>query len=216
MNRFRSASQSPESKNESCKPTYAVSDDRFIAIYQEYYSLLVTQAQSIVGYCMGEEDIVQEVFIRFWNMRNRSEHIKDIKSFLQRMVYNESVDEMRRRKMEKGYSQYFLNTQCSSKNVTQEMTDLVRSEQFLKQAIANLSPQRRKVFILSKLQGYSRKKIAQLLSVSEMTVRESLRLAIKSVRNYVQEHADLQLMQWKKAIIKQTDDLWINEEKKSA
>lgn len=216
MNRFRSASQSPESKNESCKPTYAVSDDRFIAIYQEYYSLLVTQAQSIVGYCMGEEDIVQEVFIRFWNMRNRSEHIKDIKSFLQRMVYNESVDEMRRRKMEKGYSQYFLNTQCSSKNVTQEMTDLVRSEQFLKQAIANLSPQRRKVFILSKLQGYSRKKIAQLLSVSEMTVRESLRLSIKSVRNYVQEHADLQLMQWKKAIIKQTDDLWINEEKKSA
>lgn len=132
------------------------------------------------------------------------------------MVYNESVDEMRRRKMEKGYSQYFLNTQCSSKNVTQEMTDLVRSEQFLKQAIANLSPQRRKVFILSKLQGYSRKKIAQLLSVSEMTVRESLRLSIKSVRNYVQEHADLQLMQWKKAIIKQTDDLWINEEKKSA
>ncbi|MBA3675759.1 MAG: sigma-70 family RNA polymerase sigma factor [Chitinophagaceae bacterium] len=55
------------------------------------------------------------------------------------------------------------------------------------EAIDQLSPQRKKVFILSREQGLSQAEIAEQLDLSPSTVNNHLTEALRSVKEYLQK-----------------------------
>jgi len=58
----------------------------------------------------------------------------------------------------------------------------------IEKAMDQLSPQKRKVFELCKVQGRTYKKAAEELHISKYTVKEYLSEALVSIRKYIGEH----------------------------
>lgn len=72
--------------------------------------------------------------------------------------------------------------------MTEETDNIDRQHQLLQEAIQQLSPQKKRVFELCKLQGLSYNKAAAELGISKYTVGEYLKEAMAFVKQYIQQH----------------------------
>jgi RNA polymerase sigma-70 factor (ECF subfamily) len=61
-------------------------------------------------------------------------------------------------------------------------------QSILKKALDQLSPQRRMIFTLSRIEGLNNEEIAKQLNLSRNTVRNTLYESLQSVREYLRQH----------------------------
>jgi RNA polymerase sigma factor (sigma-70 family) len=97
------------------------------------------------------------------------------------MAKNAVHDVFRHEKRQRTYAEAMEYKAITSGNLTQAILDERELHRTFQQALLRLSRQRRIVFVLTKLEGWPRKKIAQALGISECTVKATLQIAIKEV-----------------------------------
>lgn len=143
----------------------------FEHMYHEWYFPLVFFARRLVRDQLVAEDIVTEVFIKFWYRENNYEDAIAKKRFLFLCTRNKCINHIRekkhREKQKKGapgttddYEEFALNQITRNETITQAWN-----------IIESLPTECRRIFILSYLKGISHKKIAQQLGISVNTVR---------------------------------------------
>jgi RNA polymerase sigma-70 factor (ECF subfamily) len=75
----------------------------------------------------------------------------------------------------------------SYSNVTEETLDLNQSQALLNEAIEQLPPQRKRVFLLSRQEGLSHNEIAERMNLSPKTVNNHLVEALRFIKTYIQQ-----------------------------
>ena len=157
----------------------------FDAIYKLYASRLYSFCYSYTKSKEVSEDIVQDVFMKLWNMREEIRQEDTLKSLLFIMVKHKAnnavVATVNSPKFE-DYVEY-----CNS-IPDGERHDQMEYDEFLNQVkhvIAELPTTQRKVVELSKFELFSNKEIAGKLGLSEQTVKNNLTLGMKLVRKRV-------------------------------
>lgn len=131
------------------------------------------------------EDIIQEVFINLWKKRKSLNEVKNYENYILTMATNKVYDFLRKMASENEMKKYVWKSMQTESNITSEALDLKQSQALINQAINELSPQRKKVFVLSRQQGLSSSEIAEQLNLSPNTVNNHLSEALRSVREYV-------------------------------
>lgn len=128
---------------------------------------------------ISSQELTQEVFIKLWKYRDSLsiEHTIDQQLFQKaRLIY---IDWLR---MEATQRKHF----ASSENLHEEQLSPVEStieiQQHLQHSINTLSPQRKKVFELKHVYGYSYKEIANYLGITVKTVDNHLLKATSHLR----------------------------------
>lgn len=129
-------------------------------------------------------DISHDVFLKFWILRDSYAQIGDLKAYLFHMDRNAIYDIGRQEKRQRTYKEYMEQQANLSQNITQDMYNEWELHRKIQQAIWRLSGQRRKVFVLSKLESWPRKKIAKALDISESTVKATLQNAEKDIQKF--------------------------------
>jgi RNA polymerase sigma-70 factor (family 1) len=161
---------------------------------QAFAKIFYHYTQRIYGFILSKtkseeltEEIVQEVFIDIWEKRQMIKDVHNYESYIFTMAVNKTYRFLQNiASEEKLRSQVWASMQTFS-NITNETLDLKYSEQLINEAIEQLSPQRKKVFVLSKKEGLSRHQIAEQLNVSVNTVDNQLREALISIKNYLKK-----------------------------
>lgn len=127
------------------------------------------------------EDIVQEVFIRLWKRKDKLEEYRSIEAFAMTITKNLCLDKLK--------SKAHKNVQLSAKHdETDETTPFIEVErndtyERVKQLIDQLPEQQRMIIHLRDIEGYEYNEIADVLSISENTIRVNLSRARKKVRD---------------------------------
>ncbi len=154
--------------------------------YKNYLYLFVCKALP------AEEDaegIVQEIFISLWLNRINLDKDKPLKPYLFKIAKNQIYDHLRKIYSKRKYlDSLFLNYSAKSGSTENEV-EYWDFERFLMEKINQLPEKRRKIYVLSKLEGKSYREIAELLGISENTVDMQMRSAnseiSKAVKNYL-------------------------------
>lgn len=95
------------------------------------------------------------------------------------------------------YTEYLLKSNPDRDHQTEESTDLRFLNDYIDSLAEELPPSRKKIFLLSKRQGYTNKEIAEKMGISESTVATQLSLAVKFMREQFAKHYDkLILVLW--------------------
>jgi RNA polymerase sigma-70 factor (ECF subfamily) len=134
------------------------------------------------------EEIIQEVFLRLWLKRKELPAIANPGAGLHTIAANLSLTSLRRQARE------FRRTQLVAENMSavpenlSDQLDIKILKGIVDEAIAKLPAARRKVFTMSRMQGMSRREIAEKLGVSESTVKNQLTAALR----FIQDHLDRQ------------------------
>lgn len=165
-------------------------DDKeaFNTLYWKYHSAIYCNVLKLTKDSTIAEDIVQEVFITLWEKRHSLDAAQEISGWLFVVSYNKSISHLKQ-KLKESLAQKEL--QQNSKDNIDEGNDLVNIQMnILEKGIAELSPQKRRVFDLCKMQRKTYEEAAEELKISKHTVKEYLSVAIISIREYIKQHPE--------------------------
>ncbi|EAW36261.1 DNA-directed RNA polymerase ECF-type sigma factor (sigma-W) [Lyngbya sp. PCC 8106] len=148
------------------------------------------------GNSIEAEDVLSRAIIKAWEkIKQNTVVIDNFKAWLTKLTYNLCIDIHRQhnRNTKKIES---LDTVCSTQQeewVSQEETPFLsatrrETAQFLRNAIENLPPRLREVFVLFADQELSYQEIAQHLNISYDNVRKRISQARKTLREQLQEY----------------------------
>lgn len=152
--------------------------DAFATLFGLYFGRIFKFLRFLVRREDVAEDLTQDLFVKLWSRRNRLTHIDNLDAYLFRMAKNAALDHFRMSgnrnlSMDEVLDEALLEY---AENTEQRVTDRARIEA-VRNLLAEMPPQRRNIFIMSRFLGTPNKEIAQRLGISGRTVENQLSLA---------------------------------------
>ncbi|MDA3780987.1 MAG: sigma-70 family RNA polymerase sigma factor [Bacteroidales bacterium] len=130
------------------------------------------------------EDIVQDVFIKLWNMRNKLDTYKNIEAIAMSITKNLCIDKIRRRRtvsLEEKHINKNIEEQNFSENET-EQNILIRK---IHNAIERLPNQQHVIMQLKDIEGYDYEEISQIMQMNINSIRVCVSRARKRLREII-------------------------------
>jgi len=158
----------------------------FNTLYWEYHGAVYANAFKLIRDAVVSEDIVQEVFVTLWEKRHKIDPKQDIAGWLFVVSHHKTIDQLKR-KLRHTLAEKILQAVVEDSGAADnDFTD----EQLgaIERAVDQLSPQKRKVFELCKMQKRTYENAAEELHISKYTVKEYLSEAMISIKKYIVQH----------------------------
>jgi len=156
-------------------------------IFYQYHALVHQTIVRIVVESNTAEDLVQDLFFRFWEKRHQLDIQGELGPYLRRMAVNEGLGYLRKNKkysIEDIDNQYELSSESTSDSL-QLHNDL---QQALDEAMTHLPPKCRTVFSLSRFEGLSYREIGEQMNISIKTVENQMGKALKVMRSLLKDY----------------------------
>jgi RNA polymerase sigma-70 factor (ECF subfamily) len=163
----------------------------FNELFREYEHPLYLFAFRMLKSDMAAKDIIQDVFLKLWLIRDKISEIKSISSFLYRLTENKVIDHLRAAASDQKKKQaLWQRMHQSSEPHAGVGIEGAEYHIIMQQAIEQLPPQRRAVYLLSQAEDKPRKEIASLLQISPNTVKNHLAKAVENIVAYLKNNTD--------------------------
>ena len=147
------------------------------------YMLKITKSKVVA------EEIVLDIFLKLWVGRELLPEIKNMEAFLNKVAYNKALDFLKIASRKKEFHKVIAK-QIEMTQQQEADHKLLDSEyaSILKKALDRLSPQRRLIFTLSRMEGLDNEEIARQLNLSRNTVRNTLHESLRSIKEYLRQN----------------------------
>lgn len=147
----------------------------FDAIYEKYSKRLYVFVFRYIKQKTDAEEIVQEVFLKIWESREKIDLYSSFDSFLFTIAYNNTISLLRKRVNEKKYLEHLKHKQQVNDNegIIAEM-HFKEIEKRVKSLLEQLTPRQKEIFYLSREEGLTHEEIAKKLNISANTVKNHL------------------------------------------
>jgi RNA polymerase sigma-19 factor, ECF subfamily len=165
-----------------------INEQRFKILFERFKKPVHDYVRTITGSDELAEEIAQEVFIRLWRKMDSYDEIENIDYYIFRIARNECMRYFKKAAVETHMLQELQKRMTAENNNVTDYINYKESEGLLDKAIASLSPQRQKVYLLSRRQGLRIEEIAAEMQISYNTVRNHLVEALRQIRQYYIEH----------------------------
>jgi RNA polymerase sigma-70 factor (ECF subfamily) len=162
-------------------------------LFAESYSSLCNYAYAIIKDYDEAEDIVQGVFVNFWNNEKKGEIEEKAKQYLVRSVKFKCIDYQRKEIVKRKYEKETLHVQDAIVQEPFEENTDTGMKDALMLAISELPEKTRDVFMLCKLDGLSYREIAEHFDISPKTVENQMGRAFRHLREKLHVYKDLLL-----------------------
>ncbi len=157
----------------------------FDIIYKKYSRRLYGFVFRYVKQEADTEEIVQDVFTKIWQSRNKINIYSSFESFLFTIAHNATVNLLKKKATEKKYIKHLQSLQnTNSYELTNEIY-FKELEQKLRDLVEELSPRQKEIFQMSRNEGLSHKKIAGKLGISANTVKNHLVSTLSFLKNKI-------------------------------
>lgn len=160
----------------------------FEQVYRSYSERVFKRLLYLLKDEKEAEELLQNVFVKFWTNRATIDVEKNVSHYLLRMADSMAIDLLRRNTHSKVvYDQ--LSRQGD--NMSDSVEDsFVRKEErkILEKAVNLLPPQRKLIFTLCKMEGRSYAEVSKILEISPATVSNHLVLAMKQIRIFASQY----------------------------
>lgn len=160
----------------------------FSEIYSRYWPLLYKHAFRMLKEANESEDVVQEVFTKLWHKAPTLQSDVSVGAYLYVSTRNAVLNLFSKNQVHHAY----LSDLGQFLDQAQEVTDYRIRENILAKLIEDeiqkLPPRMREVFELKRKQNLSYKEIADVMNISELTVKTQMNKAISTLRNRFGNH----------------------------
>jgi len=159
----------------------------FTVIFTKYYSDLVRFSFGFTHNADISEEIVQEVFLKFWENRSLLDIHTSLKSFLLKNVQNRSIDSLRHTDITNKYISLVLGHAILSQNDTENYILYSELQTNLNHALDKIPIQYAEVFRMSRMEALKYQEIADKLAISVRTVEARLSKALGMLREELKD-----------------------------
>lgn len=168
---------------ETLAPTAQVYDDqRFERLFKSHYRELHAYAHTMLQDEDSAEEIVQSMFLRFWEKRDMLNIQTSIRAYLYRAVYNDTMNHLKHQKIKTKYQDFTVRSMNDSHEPASAKVELSQLEQKIQEALNDLPEHCRTIFQMSRFEELKYREIAERLDLSIKTVENQMGKALKILR----------------------------------
>jgi RNA polymerase sigma-70 factor, ECF subfamily len=165
----------------------------FEKFFRNRYRALCFIACKYVKDVSDAEEIVQDVFVKIWEKRDQIIIKGSISAYINTSVKNSCLNYLKHASIVKTYERAELTRlSIDPSDIEEEICD-VELESTILAAIDELPPQRKKVFLLSRVDGLKYHEIAEKLGLSIKTIEAQMGKALKQLRVRLKEYTGVLL-----------------------
>jgi RNA polymerase sigma-70 factor (ECF subfamily) len=164
------------------------SEAAFSMLFKQVVPVLQPSVYKIMQSEEGMQEVIQETFIRVWISRDQLPGLEKPLHWLFRVAANESYTWLRKQAIRKKHTEGYAATYIAAEAVLAngaEIVTLKETSRLVKQAVDRLPAQRRLIYQMSRNEGLKSAEIAEKLNLSHSYVRNTLVVALQSIRDYL-------------------------------
>lgn len=161
-------------------------EEAFTSLFYRFKDKLYSFLLGITNSETKAEDLVQDIFMKIWQERKEFPEIDNVNAYIFRMAQNYAIDQLRKKSREILFFTDILNPEEDSSNPNP--ADILINKEFkqlIDEAVDQLPPQQKKIFVLHRIQGIPHEKIAAMLNLSVSTTQNHMREALINMRMYL-------------------------------
>jgi RNA polymerase sigma-70 factor (family 1) len=158
------------------------SETAFDHIYDLYWKQLFQYAYNRLQSEDAAKDMVQDVFISFWNKKDVFKLTSSLSAYLFSILRFKLIDHYYASEVKKKHALHINQIEHPSDNNVNQSVYIREINGLLNLSVQKLPGKMKEVFELSRLKGYSTREISEQLNISEQTVKNQLSTALKRLR----------------------------------
>ncbi|HTM98643.1 MAG TPA: RNA polymerase sigma-70 factor [Pedobacter sp.] len=159
-----------------------LADADFESLFKLHYKALLAYAAVILKDEDDAEEIVQQLFLRFWEKREQLNVQTSLKAYLYKCVYHDSLNYLKHQKVKSKYQDYTQHSMETTHHTAVDRLELTELQQQINLALNELPEQCRTIFQMSRFEELKYREIADQLGLSIKTIENQMGKALRIMR----------------------------------
>jgi RNA polymerase sigma-70 factor (ECF subfamily) len=155
----------------------------FEKLYYKYCKKLYNFVFSIIKNKEDAEGTVQLVFMKVWEKRTEIDPEKSFSGYVFRIAKNNLLNRIKKQINERVYLDYLLSRPEDLSNSVEKNINFLELNLEIERLIKNIPEKRRKIFLLSRMEGLTYREIAEKLNISVNTVNTQISKTLEELRD---------------------------------
>jgi len=151
-------------------------------IYNRYWAVMYVYARKVMKDEDDAQDIVQEVFTYLWHKGQELNIKSSLSVYLYTSVRYRIFDLIDHKKVRTDYKAYLQQFIEEGAYITDDQLREKELVAVIEKEVALLPPKMREMFEMSRNEGLSHKEIADILGVSDLTVKKQVSNAVRILK----------------------------------
>jgi len=160
----------------------------FEQLFTLFKDNVYTTALAYMEDAVDAEAVVLEVFLRVWKAGEKLLEVDDFNAWLFTVAKNCALTALKKEALRRKREMELWGANPDSVHYTPQDIYEKDLQLVLRAALDKLTPQQRKIFELSRLQGYDRSAIAKALGIAPATVSAHLTIALNTIRTFLEKN----------------------------
>ena len=166
----------------------------FTALYDLFSKPLYRNMLRLVKDEAIADELLQDLFMKIWESRETISVEGSFKSFLYKVAQNLVYGHFRKIAKNNRLVERMISNAVEFDPTAEDIMIRKESHTLLRLAIESLSPQRKQVYTLCKLEGKSYEEAGHELGVSPSTIRDHIVKGNKAVKRYLDLNRDIAVL----------------------
>jgi RNA polymerase sigma-70 factor (ECF subfamily) len=157
-------------------------DECFEHLFKTHFKALHAYAIAILRDDDAAEEVVQNMFLKFWEKRELLNIQTSVKAYLYKCVYHDSLNLLKHEKIKTKYQDFASYTMNSLNEPASSKVETTELEHQISLALNELPEQCRTIFQMSRFEELKYREIADQLGLSVKTIENQMGKALKIMR----------------------------------
>ncbi len=171
--------------------SHSISAIEFKELFDQYYKPLCSFANKYLLDLSVAEDIIQELFVKFWEQRETTQLTISAKSYLFQAAKNECLNYIKHQAVQAKYKKHLAYV--STDSFFYDSMEKEEINHLIYQTIQTLPPRCKQIFEMSRFEDKTFDEIASELDISRNTIKNQLVSALKKIRSVLEQNEILVL-----------------------
>lgn len=157
----------------------------FKLLFEKYKTSAYAVAYKFTKFASAAEEITQEVFISIWVSREQLSLVKKPSAYIYTIIYNKVKLYLKKESNQQRILKLYAVNSLKVSNETEETILVNECQRLVNKALDSLSPQKKRIFNLSRQHGQSYSEIGAALHLSPHTVKSHLLKTVKLIKTFI-------------------------------
>lgn len=162
--------------------------DALMVLHQKFYRPLCRFGSMFEENNLIVEEKVADVFIDLWSKRHQLENIEQPKAYMYIMARNKLLRTAKSERLMDRFHDYPRVSNLQQPSYEDELIDQEQNrinQKKIAMVLAKVPQRSRRVFEMSRIEGFKYKEIAELLGISYRTVEQHVANAMKTIKENI-------------------------------
>ncbi len=156
-------------------------EEAFAEIYEDHYPALYAYGKKFMGDATSAEDSIQELFVNLWRTKANLSEVTNIKFYLFRCL-RRNIYKQQQKEEKVGQASFEVLLDLDSQHWDEPVFDERILTEKIKTLLQSLPERQLEAITLRYYENFSNREIAEIMNISEKTVRNTLYNALVQLR----------------------------------